>query len=489
MIIRADADPQIGFGHVMRCLALAQAWQDRGDSVTFVAHESLPGALRQRLSDEHMNLRIISERAGWLDDAQALISAARETNAPVIVVDGYQFGSNYQQWIKAAGIPLLVLDDNADADMYDADWVLNQNPHAARAMYAHHADTTQFLLGTRYALLRREFWRWRGRIYVRPLAGRKVLVTMGGTDPQKLTGGVINRLERIEAHDLDVVIVVSADNPDLPSLQAAVNRSRHTMRLQTNLTDMAPLMDWADLAISAAGSTLWELALMGVPTCAIITAKNQQAGAEAFAASGAIKLLDADFSPDVIRRLLQDEQQLSTLSQRAQTFVDGWGAERVIMRLRGERLWLRPAQQADARQIWSWANEPIVRAASFNSDAISWEDHRRWFEDRLSDPKTLILIGANKDDTPIGQVRFAVEADEATISVMVTGEQQGQGYGTALIDLGAAYLFHRTDVRVISAYIKVDNSASSRAFEKAGFTYVSDVTIRNCPAQLYTRRR
>ncbi|MBE2267254.1 MAG: UDP-2,4-diacetamido-2,4,6-trideoxy-beta-L-altropyranose hydrolase [Anaerolinea sp.] len=486
LIIRADASQQIGYGHVMRCLALAQAWQDRGGEVLFLAHE-LPPALRQRLTTEKMSYLVGGNQPGDEEDAAFVIEQTRAQSA-IVVVDGYPFGADYQQRIKAAGLPLLVLDDYAHADFYAADWVLNQNSGAEEWLYPRYAESTRFLLGTRYALIRREFWRGR-RDQPAPV-GRKILVTLGGTDPQNITRIVIDKLEQIDAPDLDVVIVVSAANPQIGDLQAAVSRSRHAMRLETNVSDMTPLMAWADLALSAAGGTLWELALLGVPTCALITAENQRGGAEAFAASGALRLLDIDFDPDVIGRLLTDEDTRTRLAARAQAAVDGYGVERVIMRVRGEKLWLRPAQADDARLIWEWANEPVVRAASFNSAPIPWEDHVRWFTGKLSDPHALILIGMDADDLPIGQVRFDVEGAEAIISVMVTTARAGKGFGADLIERGVQrVLREHPSVERVLAYIKTENSASIRAFEKAGFAFKQDATVKDNPARLYTRKR
>jgi len=479
LIIRADAHYQIGFGHVMRCLALAQAWQERGGQVTFISHKLLPDVLRQRLASEQVNLLLINELAGSPDDAQQLIALAREIQARVIIVDGYQFDTVYQRYIKDAGFPLLVLDDYSHTDLYLADWVLNQNPHATKSLYPYHGDATQLLLGTRYALLRREFWRWRGRRYERPYAGRNILVTLGGTDPQNMTTVVIEKLESISQHDLSVVIVVSAANPNLEVLQTAISRSRHMVRLETNITDMTPLMEWADLAISAAGSTLWELALMGVPTCAIITADNQRRGAEAFAGAGAIKLLDTDFDPVMITQLLLDEQARTDLSHKAQAAVDGYGVERVLMHLREEKLWLRPAQPADAQLIWEWANETTVRSASFSSATIPLEKHLHWFADKLNHPNTAIYLAFDSQDFPVGQIRFdRVNDHEAEIDVSIAHTRRNMGYGFRLIQLGSKRVLRENLFSALHAYIKITNASSARSFEKAGFDRLDDTIIQ-----------
>ena len=176
----------MGTGHVMRGLALAQAWQDSGGHSVFVMAENTP-SLERRLQEEGIEVERLAVDAGTAADAEATGSIAGSRNADWIAVDGYQFGSAYQAAIKAAGFKLLFMDDNVHAAPYSADLVLNQNMYASRSPYAQREPSTQLLLGPRYAMLRREFRPWRNWQREIPPVGRKVLVTMGGSDPDNLT--------------------------------------------------------------------------------------------------------------------------------------------------------------------------------------------------------------------------------------------------------------------------------------------------------------
>src|SRR5215216_4793334 len=160
LLIRADASAQIGTGHIMRCLALAQAWQAQGGAVTFATMKTLPDALQTRLQNEHIVLHLLDTKPGSADDAAQTAALAASLGAAV-VVDGYHFGGDYQYTLKSAGLKLLFIDDNVHADHYYADFVLNQNIYANEAMYANREPRTILLLGPRYVLLRLEFWRWR----------------------------------------------------------------------------------------------------------------------------------------------------------------------------------------------------------------------------------------------------------------------------------------------------------------------------------------
>ncbi|MFM6402863.1 MAG: PseG/SpsG family protein, partial [Planktothrix sp.] len=133
---------------------------------------------------------------------------------------------------------------------------------------------------SRYALLRQEFWQWRGWQRTVPQVAKKVLVTLGGADPDNVTLKVIQSLQIVEVEELEAVVVVGGSNPHYENLKMAVLDSRYPIQLQRNVTNMPELMAWADVAISAGGSTCWELAFMGLPSILLVLAENQRLAAE-----------------------------------------------------------------------------------------------------------------------------------------------------------------------------------------------------------------
>jgi UDP-2,4-diacetamido-2,4,6-trideoxy-beta-L-altropyranose hydrolase len=285
----------MGTGHVMRMIALAQAWQDGGGEAVFACAEITP-ALRERLAQEGFALKEITAQPGSAEDLAAtcaLICQSEEKN-PVVALDGYQFDADFQLGLKKAGCRLLVMDDYGHAAFYHADWVLNQNLPAREELYASRAPHTRLLLGTKFALLRREFLNYRGWQRQIPEIARKVLVTLGGADPDNVTGKVIEALAPL---DIEVKVVVGGSNPHLPELQQAVEGMKTQaakIELVINPADMPGLMAWADLAIAAGGSTAWELAFMGLPFFTIILAENQVHLANALDSLGATTCLGWD---------------------------------------------------------------------------------------------------------------------------------------------------------------------------------------------------
>ena len=182
------------------------------------------------------------------------------------MVDGYHFDSEYQRCLKNAGLKLLFVDDCGQCGHYFADLVLDQNAPASDRMYANCESYTEFLTGPRFTMLRREFRRWPHGQREIPDSARKLLVTIGGSDPDKLTLRLIKALAKISRLDFEVTVVVGGSNPDLPEVRRAAAAVDAPVNLISNANNMPELMSQSDLAIICAGGTLWELLYMGCPT-------------------------------------------------------------------------------------------------------------------------------------------------------------------------------------------------------------------------------
>jgi len=333
LLIRADASVSMGTGHVMRCIALAQAWQDDGGRVVFATAQNTP-AVRLRLAAESCEDFPIAFEPGGMDDAEQLIAIAGEQTAAWVVVDGYQFDAKYQQTLKQAGVKVLVLDDYGHASHYWADLVLNQNLGAAAAAYQARERETRLLLGPEFCLLRHEFTSWRDWKRTIATVGRKILVTIGGSDPNNVTSVVLEALTQFS--DAEAIIVVGGSNPHLEELRAGAKACGDRVKLLENVSDMPQLMAWADLAISGAGSTCWEECRLQLPMAIIDIAENQTGIAKALAAEGAAVHLGGGSNVNAkdialhVKRLLASEQERRSLSESCGALVDGRGCERVL---------------------------------------------------------------------------------------------------------------------------------------------------------------
>jgi UDP-2,4-diacetamido-2,4,6-trideoxy-beta-L-altropyranose hydrolase len=500
LLLRADASASQGAGHVMRCLALGAAWRERGGRVGFVTCRPSP-ALCQRIKLTGDFPIDIDNPHPALEDCERTVAALeslaqQSATPPWLVLDGYHFDHAYQSALRGAGCRLLVLDDNAHLPRYDADIVLNHGIHAPRLEYSACSDAW-LLLGTRYAVLRAEFESWRALVRSQPESARKILVTLGGGDYDNVTVKVIQALRCFGHTEIEAQVIVGPLHPRIDELRRLV-AAHSNIHLQTDVTDMAPLMAWADVAIAAGGTTAWELAFMQTPALLLVLAENQAAvaaGIDEFGAArslGWARALSSAALADGLRELLRDDGLRAHMARRGRMMVDGLGVARVLDAMAerqqfvgGDGAWLRPATSADSLLLWQWANDPPTRRDSFNSAKISWREHEDWLRDKLASTASRMWI-MQIGNLPVGQIRYdrieSCEGRSAEVSFTIAAGFRGIGLGTRLLEMTAELAARELGVRWIKGISFIGNQASRRAFLRAGFEAVEQCIVgaREC---------
>jgi RimJ/RimL family protein N-acetyltransferase len=150
---------------------------------------------------------------------------------------------------------------------------------------------------------------------------------------------------------------------------------------------------------------------------------------------------------------------------------------------------IRLANESDCRAVWELANDPVVRRASFSSEAIPWESHVQWFKTKLLDAHCLFYVAEDDASPFIGQVRYEIEDKQAVVSIALTAGYRGKGYASLILYQSARNVFERAAAEIIRAYIKPDNASSLRAFTKAGFTGGESAYVRGNQALGFVLRR
>ncbi len=274
IFFRADADATIGSGHIMRCIALAQTCKIRGARITFITSCEEKG-IEQRIRKEGFCLRRIKQSHPDPSDLCETLKITSEHPDSWLILDGYHFSPAYQKELQNAGGHLLVIDDTNHLSNYYCNILLNQNIYADQLNYSGGRDTI-YLLGSKHVMLRKEFLNVIKNRCCIPEKARNILVTMGGSDPDNVTLKVVKALNLLEAPEVNVKFVIGSLNGHFSSLSSELTRAIYPYEVIHSADNMPELMSWADLAISAAGSTSWELAFMGIPTILIILADNQK---------------------------------------------------------------------------------------------------------------------------------------------------------------------------------------------------------------------
>jgi len=309
----------------MRCLAIAEAWTERGGAVTFLTATQIRPLL-DRIRATKADVIRMDPATILSDDAAFLIETCLRLGA-VAVVDGYQFDYDYQLRLRGEGLIVTVVDDYAHLPHYAACAILNQNSYAARAMYAAKVDDdADLLMGSDYALIRREF---RDQPRTERTDGSHLMVTMGGGDPANVTELVLSALRNCDIDIDEVVVVAGPANPHRERLEQECRSHKYNVRLLTATNDMSLTMASCNMAITAAGSTCWELEYFGIPYIAIVVAENQVGiGDSVGKIGGGVNL---GWYESVTKEAIVDAvARIKTAPPVSQLSIDGLGAFRAV---------------------------------------------------------------------------------------------------------------------------------------------------------------
>ena len=366
---RADASVEIGSGHVMRCLTLADALAEVGARCHFICRD-LPGQMVHHISakghavtllpaptadqtERVLSATPVPPHAAWagvpLDDDIAQSRAVLAKLVPDrVVVDHYALDARWETQAPPRGTPVMVIDDLADRQ-HHSDILLDQNlgrqAEDYRGLVPSHC---KLLIGPHYALLRPEFARLRETSLARRQARKiqNLLITLGGTDKDNATGAVLETISSIALPtDLKITVVMGQNAPWLEAVNAQAETMPRPTRVLCGVSNMAELMTDADVCIGAAGSTSWERCALGLPTLLLVLADNQCSGAEALVKSGAAMLLGdihkSSFEISVLAKAfftIQEDTYLENMAKMAATISDGMGRSRCVKKIKKKQV-------------------------------------------------------------------------------------------------------------------------------------------------------
>lgn len=332
-LFRIDVSPSAGTGHLRRCLTLAQELKEQGAGVFFAC----------RLESFDIAKHIASVAVDWdvydwslspEEDANKVIQSCRKYLIDAVIVDHYRADENYQKVLLKSGIPWLQFDGTASYPFW-ADWVLNISPVASEDLYEKLVmrKETNLLLGPQYALLRREFSQWR----FLSKAGRpveRILLTFGGGDDRGATLFCLDAIKPLVEH-AELIVLLSSSNPNREDIVKWCRETRANTKIVMDVDETASYMASSDLAITAGGMTVFEMAALGVPLLILQIADNQIPIAKAWQQCGyGINMGHLDqLSPKYLQRefmsLMQDRSRCEAMSAAGRSLVDGLGAARV----------------------------------------------------------------------------------------------------------------------------------------------------------------
>lgn len=465
-----------GYGHITRCLSLYQAFEERNIFPTLYINGDdkcksfIPGA-RYEIFD-------------WLNNQDELISKIKASE--IVFIDSYLAPLDLYKRISASSTYPVYIDDNIRLD-YPEGAVLNGSINAEQLGYPNKLGTT-YLLGPKYIPLRKDFWQGREKIIKSDI--QSVLITFGGQDLGNLTPRMLRLLVRNQP-ELNKKIIVGSGFKNLDLIIEAKDDQTEIYRSPSS-AEMLQLMYESDIAISAAGQTIYELARVGVPTIAISVAENQKNNL-----TGWIKeeFLTSDFNYETVNlenRLLvvfnnyKKRDVRVKLSAIGRKKVDGLGARRVVQSILDEMInrnggcYLRNALDSDSMTVFNLSNDRSVRLNSINQAQIKWQEHIKWYSEKINDENYLFMLAFNGNDEFVGQVRFDIKENNASINISIDKNFRGKRLSSPLlIKSSFQCLRDKPNVKSILAYIRPTNTASIKAFAKAAYIFSHEEFINN----------
>ena len=358
---RVDASPQIGIGHVMRCLTLADALRDRGAHCVFLSRGH-PSPYTDRLTRAGHEVHALSpppqspeaaasglRHAAWLGtdwrtDAEEVRNILASIEPDWLVVDHYALDEGWERLVRPQCRRIAVIDDLADRP-HDCDLLLDQTLGRVPEEYRSRVpERCELFMGASHALLRPEFAELRPASLARRSARpplRHLLVTMGGVDQANATERVLEALTRSALPTgCRITVVMGASAPWLDSVRGRAGSMPWPTRVLVDVTDMADLLSETDLSIGAPGTTSWERCCLGVPALLLVLAENQRHNASALEAAGAaVVLTEPTPSPASIAAALDSllhQERLHSMSDAASRITDGRGASSLAAHLLNE---------------------------------------------------------------------------------------------------------------------------------------------------------
>lgn len=343
-LIRADGNARIGAGHLMRCLTIADELSKVTDSAEILFLCADEKSAEPALSRGYKVIVLNSDpqdMEGELPAWDKIKGTDMETT--VIVVDSYYVTNRYLCEIGKYGYVMLL--DDLGEQRFSVDGIINYNAYADRTQYEnlYRSENTDLILGSDYVPLRPQFregsYRIRGQV-------ENILITAGGGDADNIAGEILSKMQdEIEQKTTNDIfnyhLIIGAFNPHFKEMEKLAKASSN-IYLHHNVDNMAALMRQCDLAVTAGGSTVYELAAVGVPFICFSYAKNQEKITEYLGREGIAYFAGAYHKEGevvlerIARRvneLIWDQDKRNECYLKVRTLTDGAGAKRLAMLL------------------------------------------------------------------------------------------------------------------------------------------------------------
>jgi len=489
-MIRTDASRQIGSGHVMRCLTLADELRDKGAEVVFIMRgydsnidEYVRGKkfivhllphpseynLQQNLDGYEQWLGVKQEK-----DAEETIQFIADKHIDWLIIDHYAIEKIWEKKLRPYVNKIMVIDDLANRK-HDCDLLLDQNYIRDKSRYDQLiSPSTIKLLGPNYVLLRKDFTKYRNIKKQLKKELDRVFVFFGGSDSYNLTTTALKSLEEKHLQHLFVDAVIGSANSCQQEIKEYI-ASNPRAKLHIQVDNIAEIMSSADIALGAGGSTTWERMAIGLPSIVVTTAENQVPFTKELYQDGYLNWLgnvdqvSQQKIGDAVLAATYNPQKLYEQSQLGQKLVPANGAEIISELLingpNKETLSVRLAKISDCELYFDWATNDLVCDKYFNQEKIELEDYQEWFHNKVKDNNTILLV-IESEFGVIGQVRFDRSGSHYRVNYSLGRQFSELGLAKHVLSIAIDYV-KQENFFVIEGCLKDSHEASKKVFEQS----------------------
>lgn len=474
IIIRADGDTSIGMGHIVRCIALADMLKN-DFNIVFAIQKPVESVIKTIHTITQMIIHLPQT-----DDytADAINFTTYLNTSDIVILDGYNFKTEYQKSIKNKGCKLVCIDDLHAWHQY-ADVVINHAEGIQPSVYSTE-DYTQLYLGLNYVLLRSPFLNVNNPD--RKLNSiKKVFISMGASDIANNSGKFTQALIGMPGIE-EIHLMLGSINPNLNVIKKLIDTNKQVKiipHFDISAEELRALLQQCDVAICPASSISLECCATGIGLISGYTAENQLGilngliKHKTLVNFGDINQLSNIDIQTKFKSLIQQPEIFNDLIANQKQMIDGKSPERLLNvfknSVKAEQLQFRFAKEPDTDLYFKWANDKTVRENSYNTNAVVYEDHVKWFKSKLESPDCSFYLFFDTANAPVGQVRIDKSKNEVVIGISIDEAFRGKSMGITMLEKATNDYLQKHPAATIVAYIKVENKASYSIFKKAGF--------------------
>lgn len=498
ILFRLDSGAEIGYGHLMRCLTLAEQFKRRGARCYFICRE-LAGANTALITQRGFELISLPAdnsfvmpsddtfkpphyrwlQTSWQQDAAQCQSHLAELCPLLLIIDHYALDARWEALAKPYCQKLCVIDDLADRD-HLCDVLLDYNLSARALDYAARVPRCcQLLLGRKYVLLRDEFLQWR-TTSLRRRQQRKlehILVMFGGVDPLNHAGQVLEAIKPLTLPDVSRIdVVLSSRAPSLNAVQALAQTMPVDTCVHTDISNMAQLMAHADLAIGAGGGATYERLFLQLPSLLMPIADNQIKPLQLMSQQGYFQLFysEAELAQQLIKYQVHElpAVQVPVL----------FGAPFVSEIMLAQTVTLADVRPWDVRRSFHWLQNSELRQQFVMAQAPERAGHCRYWRNLLNSKEQYVfsILNAGVHVGCVGVKHINIARSEAEIWIYLgQTQQQKQGTGSQALRLIEAFVRDTLLLQHIVLHVWQGNSGALRFYQKHHYQ-LSEV---NLPAE------